>query len=98
MGAARVLTRTCAEPTGLEIAGVVQWQNGSFPSFIRGFDSLRPLHLPTEGSGPFSSATRAYSRRMGQSTVSMRRRSDTPEPVMSLPTGLRQREGVWQLR
>src|SRR5258705_6367949 len=25
-------------------AGVVQWQNGSFPSCIRGFDSLRPLH------------------------------------------------------
>ena len=25
-------------------AGVVQWQNGSFPSFIRGFDSLHPLH------------------------------------------------------
>src|SRR5438067_2084584 len=24
-------------------AGVVQWQNGSFPSCIRGFDSLRPL-------------------------------------------------------
>ena len=31
---------------GLEFAphaGVVQWQNGSFPSFIRGFDSLHPL-------------------------------------------------------
>ncbi|CAD5372222.1 hypothetical protein RA210_U20205 [Rubrivivax sp. A210] len=26
-------------------AGVVQWQNGSFPSFIRGFDSLHPLQL-----------------------------------------------------
>ena len=26
-------------------AGVVQWQNGSFPSFIRGFDSLHPLHF-----------------------------------------------------
>src|SRR5687767_6195941 len=25
-------------------AGVVQWQNGSFPSCIRGFDSFRPLH------------------------------------------------------
>ena len=25
------------------LAGVVQWQNGSFPSCIRGFDSLRPL-------------------------------------------------------
>ena len=25
-------------------AGVVQWQNTSFPSWIRGFDSLRPLH------------------------------------------------------
>src|SRR5215475_8023018 len=27
------------------LAGVVQWQNGSFPSCIRGFDSLRPLQL-----------------------------------------------------
>ena len=26
-----------------KFAGVVQWQNGSFPSCIRGFDSLRPL-------------------------------------------------------
>jgi hypothetical protein len=26
-------------------AGVVQWQNGSFPSCIRGFDSLHPLQL-----------------------------------------------------
>src|SRR6266403_2173205 len=26
-----------------KLAGVVQWQNGSFPSCIRGFDSLRPL-------------------------------------------------------
>ena len=25
-------------------AGVVQWQNGSFPSCTRGFDSLHPLH------------------------------------------------------
>ncbi len=27
------------------LAGVVQWQNESFPSFIRGFDSLRPLQI-----------------------------------------------------
>ena len=26
-------------------AGVVQWQNGSFPSCIRGFDSLHPLQI-----------------------------------------------------
>ena len=31
-------------------AGVVQWQNGSFPSCIRGFDSLHPLH-PASGAG-----------------------------------------------
>ncbi len=30
------------------VAGVVQWQNGSFPSFIRGFDSLHPLHQFTD--------------------------------------------------
>ena len=27
----------------LPSAGVVQWQNGSFPSCTRGFDSLHPL-------------------------------------------------------
>ncbi len=26
-------------------AGVIQWQNRSFPSFLRGFDSHRPLHF-----------------------------------------------------
>ena len=26
-------------------AGVVQWQNGSFPSFRQGFDSPHPLHI-----------------------------------------------------
>ena len=30
------------------LAGVVQWQNESFPSFIRGFDSLRPLQFQTK--------------------------------------------------
>ncbi len=28
----------------LLVAGVVQWQNESFPSFRRGFDSPHPLH------------------------------------------------------
>ena len=28
-------------------AGVIQWQNRSFPCFLRGFDSLRPLHPPS---------------------------------------------------
>jgi hypothetical protein len=27
------------------IAGVVQWQNESFPSFRRGFDPLHPLQI-----------------------------------------------------
>ena len=31
-----------------KLAGVVQWQNGSFPSCIRGFDSLRPLQSPRD--------------------------------------------------
>jgi hypothetical protein len=36
--------------------GVVQWQNGSFPSFMRGFYSLHPLHFfaPTIGLRSFS--------------------------------------------
>ena len=29
----------------MNCAGVIQWQNGSFPSSIRGFDSPRPLFL-----------------------------------------------------
>ncbi len=29
-------------------AGVVQWQNASFPSWTRGFDSLHPLPLFSE--------------------------------------------------
>ena len=32
------------------IAGVVQWQNGSLPSFSRRFDSARPLQLPRRRS------------------------------------------------
>lgn len=28
-----------------KLAGVIQWQNRSFPSFLRGFDSHRPLHM-----------------------------------------------------
>ena len=44
-------------------AGVVQWQNGSFPSCTRGFDSLHPLHDVTlvkksHGHGPTGDAGR----------------------------------------
>jgi hypothetical protein len=38
-------------------AGVVQWQNGSFPSCTRGFDSLHPLrssrHKAIEVNRPY---------------------------------------------
>ena len=34
------------DSVSVEQAGVVQWQNRSFPSFGRGFDSHRPLHNP----------------------------------------------------
>src|SRR6476469_6603894 len=37
------------------VAGVVQWQNGSFPSCIRGFDSLRPLQ-PSRRPDPMAAA------------------------------------------
>src|SRR5690606_14158267 len=40
-------------------AGVVQWQNGSFPSCIRGFDSLRPLQTHSRFSGRRSQVTSA---------------------------------------
>ena len=47
------MTRNHAYPHGyrgfeslpLRHAGVIQWQNRSFPCFLRGFDSLRPLHF-----------------------------------------------------
>ncbi|MDB6133058.1 MAG: hypothetical protein JWM59_1301 [Verrucomicrobiales bacterium] len=46
-------------PDNLRPAGVVQWQNTSFPSLIRGFDSLHPLHLlfsrKSPGIGPETS-------------------------------------------
>ena len=35
-----------------EAAGVVQWQNGSFPSCTRGFDSPHPLHLRPRNPEP----------------------------------------------
>jgi hypothetical protein len=38
-----ILSRALEYCKRLQSAGVVQWQNGSFPSCIRGFDSLRPL-------------------------------------------------------
>src|SRR6266516_315933 len=38
------------------IAGVVQWQNGSFPSCIRGFDSLRPLQSSRTFGRPVAAA------------------------------------------
>src|SRR5579872_6150543 len=44
----------------LGFAGVVQWQNGSFPSCIRGFDSLRPLQIAS------SSRSLKKSRRIGE--------------------------------
>ena len=34
-----------AAARGLQNAGVVQWQNVSFPSSTRGFDSLHPLQV-----------------------------------------------------
>ena len=34
-------------------AGVVQWQNSSFPSWPRGFDSRRPLHINLAIAGFF---------------------------------------------
>ena len=34
------------------IAGVVQWQNGSFPSCIRGFDPLHPLQVVNRAHDP----------------------------------------------
>jgi hypothetical protein len=51
-----------------EIAGVVQWQNGSFPSCIRGFDSLRPLQLIYDsfegaGSGRIYTSTKSNASR-----------------------------------
>ena len=35
--------RNLESKIGASVAGVIQWQNGSFPSCTRGFDSLHPL-------------------------------------------------------
>jgi hypothetical protein len=43
-------------------AGVVQWQNGSFPSFIRGFDSLRPLQGTLQQHPPIAPSARTAAR------------------------------------
>src|SRR5215469_16304449 len=48
-------------------AGVVQWQNRSFPSFGRGFDSHRPL----QKSRDFAAATaRRFGSKVPRSAVS----------------------------
>src|SRR5437867_10671490 len=46
-------------------AGVVQWQNGSFPSCTRGFDSPHPLPPSLERSGKF---VEAFVKRLDQIT------------------------------
>ena len=51
------------------VAGVVQWQNTSFPSLIRGFDSPHPLQsLSASGSGspdPEPTSTQQECSRLG---------------------------------
>jgi hypothetical protein len=44
------------------------------------------VFVSPEGNGHLLSVTRTCSRRMGQSTVSIRRRSNILEPDVSLPT------------
>ena len=51
-----------------KLAGVVQWQNGSFPSCIRGFDSLRPLQGPFVGRLRLSAAASHTLPYVGHST------------------------------
>ena len=46
-------------------AGVVQWQNGCFPSSIRGFDSLHPLP-PKPSDAHYSLRLHIQSRRLGK--------------------------------
>src|ERR1043166_6840087 len=59
-------------------AGVVQWQNGSFPSCIRGFDSLHPLHVTAPLSArPERSTDAPAARRAGSSPWRSRRGAQT---------------------
>src|ERR1700675_332379 len=46
MAAEEILQPSCRFVSVRSRAGVVQWQYRSFPSFGRGFDSDRPLHIP----------------------------------------------------
>ena len=48
-------------PPNLYSAGVIQWQNRSFPSFLRGFDSHRPLHFD-DWSAPTSWSEFCFSK------------------------------------
>jgi hypothetical protein len=50
-----------------KLAGVVQWQNGSFPSCIRGFDSLRPLQYFLKFDPDSSYLSRSIARRVPSS-------------------------------
>jgi hypothetical protein len=53
------------EPSLRGFAGVVQWQNGSFPSCIRGFDSLRPLQSPAHACPAAGTGLRRRRQRQG---------------------------------
>ncbi len=77
-------------------AGVVQWQNTSFPSLIRGFDSPHPLYrdLPfsprrlTDGGtliGPPSMPLPQTGSRPNSAPGLERSRFDSPHPLQHLP-------------
>ena len=46
--AAHTVDSRCSPILGAVVAGVVQWQNVSFPSSRRGFDSRRPLSVSSD--------------------------------------------------
>jgi hypothetical protein len=60
-------------------AGVVQWQNGSFPSCTRGFDSPHPLFLPMKNGRP--------ARVFGQESEHKVRTNPPMSGIVPLPEG-----------
>ena len=74
-------------------AGVAQWQSSSLPSWLRGFDSLRPLQAETSQSGVMAAA--ADSKSAARECVRVRVPPLAPTFALRATVG---RPASWRLR